>query len=144
MGIRIAALAQGRRRVISHKGTVSGAGLAAGAAGVGMVSNEWDQCDLAGTLDGGPERPLVFGTNTGAPSGLNFGPFRNEPPNLVNLFVVDVLYVLHAKSAHPAPGRKPAPGPSAGTPPTAGSAAPSAGAALWGSAWSSSAFTGHW
>ena len=72
--------------------------LAAYAAGIGVVSDEGHQRNLSGPLDGHPEGALVFGADAGAAARLNLSPLRNEPPNLVNLFVIDVLHVLYAES----------------------------------------------
>ena len=74
--------------------------LAAYAAGIGVVSDEGHQRNLSGPLDGHPEGALVFGADAGAAARLNLSPLRNEPPNLVNLFVIDVLHVLYAEGAN--------------------------------------------
>ena len=82
--------------VLSH-GLVFRVRLAANAPGIGVVGDKGHQRDLPGPLDRGPKGALMFGADTGAAPGLNLGPVRNEPPNLIDVFVVDVGYFLDAE-----------------------------------------------
>jgi len=49
--------------------------LAAGAAGVGVVSHEGHHRDLPGPLDGRPKGTLMFGAHAGPAARLNLGAF---------------------------------------------------------------------
>ena len=100
-------------RLRRHHRLLSAAGracLAADAAGVGMVGHEGHHCDLPGPLDGRPKAALVLGAHTGAATGLNLGPLRYEPSNLVDILIIDVRNVLYAEGADLAPPHKAATG----------------------------------
>ena len=113
-----------------------------------MVGHERHQSYLPGPLDGAPECPLVFGADTGAAAGFDLSPLRNEPADLIDLFVVDVGDLFHAERANLAPAHE------APTRTATGSAR-ATGSSTWapattsksgwsaGSAWASWGFCGH-
>ena len=122
--------------------------LAADTAGIGVVGDKRHQRDLPGPLDSRPKGTLMFGANTGAAPGFDLGPLGDEPPDLIDVFVIDVGYFFDAEGADFAPayestsrastGATGATGPSA-WPATAASTTES----LWWSAWSSGGFCRH-
>lgn len=94
----------------------------------------------------------MFGTDTCSASGLDLGPLGYEPPNLIDVFVIDVSYFFGAKGADFAPAYEStsrassraaraarATGPSA-WPATAAASTTKSG---WRSAWSSRGFCRH-
>lgn len=97
-----------------------------------MVGHKGHQGDLPGTLNCAAESPLVFGADAGPATGLDLGPLRDEPSDLVNLFVVDVGDFLDTEGADLTTAHKPATGASAGatrSARSAGSAGSAAGTA---------------
>ncbi len=119
--------------------------LAADTAGIGVVGDKRHQRDLPGPLDSRPKGTLMFGANTGAAPGFDLGPLGDEPPDLIDVFVIDVGYFFDAEGADFAPAYEStsrastgAAGPSA-WPATAASTTES----LWWSAWSSGGFCRH-
>lgn len=122
--------------VLSHGLVFFWVRLAANAPGIGVVGDKGHQRDLPGPLDRGPKGALMFGADTGAAPGLDLGPFGNEPPNLIDVFVIDVGYFLDTECADLAPAYESTSGASTGA---AGSSAWPATAAA--SAWPAAAST---
>ena len=121
-----------------------------------MIGHEGHQSDLSSTLNGAAECTLVLGADAGPAAGFDLGPLRDEAPNLVDLFVVDVGDFLDTEGADLTAAHKPAARASTGAARPSGStrsawsAAGTATAATtakswWssGSAWSSRGFCGH-
>ncbi len=79
------------------------------------MGNEWNQSDVAGSLNCDTQGALMLGTNTGAASRFDLCPVGYKPPDLVDILVIDDLDVLNAEGAYPAPRHKPSPRASAWT-----------------------------
>ena len=88
---------------------------------------------MTGALDSHAQGSLVFGADPGAAARLNLGPVGNEPPDLLDVLVVNELDVLDAEGANPAPRHKP----SAGAPPRTSSRPAASRASGRASAWPS-------
>lgn len=98
-----------------------------------MVGDEGNQGEVAGALDGEAQGPLVLGADSGAAARLDFGPVGDEPPDFVDVFVVDEFDVFDAEGADAAAGDEPPAGASAGASARpAATAGASAGAAAGG------------
>ena len=94
----------------------------------------------------------MFGADTCSASGLDLGPLGYEPPNLIDVFVIDVGYFFGAKGADFAPAYESTSRASSGASGAARATGPSAWPATaaasttksgWRSAWSSRGFCRH-
>ena len=126
--------------------------LAADTAGIGVVGDKRHQRDLPGPLDSRPKGTLMFGANTGAAPGFDLGPLGDEPPDLIDVFVIDVGYFFDAEGADFAPAYESTSRASSGASGAARATGPSAWPATaaasttksgWRSAWSSRGFCRH-
>ena len=98
-----------------------------------MVSDEGNQGNVTCALNSDPQGPLVLGANSGAAARFDFRPVGNEPPDLLDVLVVNELDVFDTESANTTPRHKPSPGPPAGTSsrPTSRPSGTSARASRW-------------
>ena len=62
-----------------------------------MVRAEGHQSQMSGTFDGGGQATLMLGTHAGLSSRLDLIAVGNEPSELVNLFVVDIVNMIHTE-----------------------------------------------
>ena len=92
---------------------------------------------MAGALDGNPQGPLVLGADPGAAARLDFGPVGNEPPDLLDVLVVNELNVFDAEGANPASRHKPPTRSSAGASSRSAASRPTRWTAPRSSGWAS-------
>jgi|TARA_B100000809_G_C14933331_1_gene457666 hypothetical protein len=64
-----------------------------------MVRAEGHQSQMSGTLDGGGQATLMLGAHASLSSRLDLIAVGNEPSELVNLFVVDIVNMIHTEGA---------------------------------------------
>ena len=64
-----------------------------------MVRAEGHQSQMSGTLDGAGQATLMLGAHASLSSRLDLKAVGNEPSELVNLFVVDIVNMIHTEGA---------------------------------------------
>jgi hypothetical protein len=65
-----------------------------------MWADEGQECHVASTLEGNAEGALVACTGAGLASWLDLGAFAQISFETIDVFVVNVLYFIHAKGAN--------------------------------------------
>jgi hypothetical protein len=65
-----------------------------------MWADEGQECHVASALEGNTEGALVACAGAGLASWLDFGAFAQISLETVDVFVVNVLYFIHAKGAN--------------------------------------------
>ena len=64
-----------------------------------MVRAEGHQSQMSGTLDGGGQATLMLGAHASLSSRLDLIAVGNEPSDLVTLFVVEIVNIIHTEGA---------------------------------------------
>ena len=65
-----------------------------------MWADEGQECHVASTLEGNAEGALVACTGAGLAAWLDLGAFAQISLETIDVFVVNVLYFVHAKGAN--------------------------------------------
>jgi hypothetical protein len=79
-----------------------------------MWADEGQECHVASALEGNTEGALVACTGAGFASWLDLGAFAQISLETIDVFVVNVLYFIHAKGAYLSTGYVALAGPAAG------------------------------
>ena len=109
--------------------------LTAECGGPGLVWYEWKQRQMPGTLNGQPQSALVFGADTRPAARFYLRSVRNESPDAIDIFIIDVFDMVHTECTD---------SPSRSKPPPATSSKPTSAASWWRPAsWSSRWWCGH-
>ena len=64
-----------------------------------MVRAEGQEGQMSGALDGGGQATLMLGAHPSLSSRLDLIAVGNEPSEPVNLFVVDIVNMIHTEGA---------------------------------------------